>query len=130
MRISDWSSDVCSSDLAGVAAVLAGRSPMRQPDMGRRRGRRGRRQRGGLRSLDQQSAGHLLFDDQFRLDPQGPEFSARPDVAPDESGEYRSLCTGGGRRTLAAPLSMHPTRRERTSAGKGKREAVSEEYGG
>src|SRR3546814_1968250 len=44
MRISDWSSDVCASDLGGVWRQRAAREPRRlQRASARRRGHRGRR---------------------------------------------------------------------------------------
>src|SRR3546814_8468512 len=90
MRISDWSSDVCSSDLLRARAEPDGRVG-RQPPTAHRRGGRGagrfhaRRHRGARGTPDAEVARQPLF--RADLDLRARRRRARP---PDRSEEHTS----------------------------------------
>src|SRR3546814_13308128 len=83
MRISDWSSDVCSSDLSRTRAA--------QPEEGRARGPAGRSQ--GLRRADGEAA--------------GPADPLRPGEAGDRrgGGPLAGAAGGGGRGVRTRPAA-------------------------
>src|SRR3546814_10716776 len=93
MRISDWSSDVCSSDLADAQAerYRGDRRPARQDrslDRGHRADRRGSDRDTGEEGayLSRGCAREPGHYDQLKLRPDGPpdEHACRPDAVPEQ----------------------------------------------